>query len=121
MAYRAWVHEAAGRETTLRRNQARAWRGAPTFGEWCEQLSRSEGLPAPSSAAAAAWEELGWSLLTRAAAFERVRDPFRRALETWLLLDRALSLVEAGLHVEIGEFCAVETSPRNVAILAHWT
>lgn len=43
---------------------------------------------------------------------------FRRPLELWLCLDRALFLKEAGYSVQLGQFCEREVSPRNLMIIA---
>ncbi|MCX7126951.1 MAG: methyltransferase, partial [Aeromonas sp.] len=52
------------------------------------------------------------------ARMELVRHLFRRPLEIWLALDRALFLQEQGYRVEVGEFCAKPMTPRNILIRA---
>ena len=47
-----------------------------------------------------------------------VRHLFRRPLELWLVLDRALFLEEAGYKVKIREFCDRAMTPRNIMINA---
>ena len=47
---------------------------------------------------------------------ELFRMVFRRALESWLVLDRALYLKEQGYDTEIGIFCSPDISPRNFFI-----
>lgn len=49
---------------------------------------------------------------------EWLQRPFRRPLELWLVLDRALALEEAGFHVELRQFCDKTITPRNLLILA---
>jgi len=49
---------------------------------------------------------------------ELVRGLFRRPLELWLLLDRALLLEEQGYRVHLGTFCPSELTPRNILLLA---
>ncbi|WP_417596109.1 methyltransferase [Oceanospirillum sp.] len=49
---------------------------------------------------------------------EWLQSYFRRLLEIWLVADRALSLEEAGFHVELYQFCDKAVSPRNLLILA---
>ncbi|MGL5030355.1 MAG: methyltransferase [Aeromonas sp.] len=49
---------------------------------------------------------------------ELVRHLFRRPLEIWLVLDRALFLQEQGYQVDVGEFCPKPMTPRNVLIRA---
>jgi hypothetical protein len=43
---------------------------------------------------------------------------FRRALECWLVLDKALFLEEQGYRCEISQFCSTDISPRNLLIQA---
>jgi len=52
------------------------------------------------------------------ARMELVRHLFRRPLELWLTLDRALFLREQGYQVEVGEFCTKRLTPRNLLIRA---
>ena len=47
-----------------------------------------------------------------------VTHGFRQALETWLVLDAALYLEEAGINVDIATFCDRQISPRNLLIQA---
>lgn len=50
---------------------------------------------------------------------ELVSHQFRRVLELWLVLDRALFLEENGATVNIKEFCEFSITPRNIAICAN--
>ena len=52
---------------------------------------------------------------------ELVRSLFRRPLEFWLLLDRALYLEEQGYQVRLGRFCEPALTPRNLLLLAERT
>ncbi len=47
-----------------------------------------------------------------------VQQPFRRALELWLVLDKVLYLQQAGYRVSLSEFCPREATPRNILIHA---
>lgn len=47
-----------------------------------------------------------------------VRHSFRRLLELWLVLDRAVYLREQGYEVTVKVFCPYTTSPRNLLISA---
>ena len=49
---------------------------------------------------------------------ELVRHLYRRPLELWLVLDRALYLQEQGYQVTINEFCDRRLTPRNILINA---
>jgi len=64
------------------------------------------------------WEAKGWQRLEWVSAFDLVRMAFRRPLELWLVLDRALRLEEAGYEVVVGEFCEASLSPRNILLEA---
>jgi hypothetical protein len=44
---------------------------------------------------------------------------FRRAIEVWLVLDRALYLQQQGYHVSVTTFCEKQLTPRNILILAN--
>lgn len=48
-----------------------------------------------------------------------VRHNFRRLLELWLVLDRAVYLQEHQYQVEVLSFCPYRVSPRNLLIRAH--
>ncbi|MEF1291817.1 methyltransferase [Vibrio sp. M260118] len=47
-----------------------------------------------------------------------VQQPFRRALELWLVLDKANYMCEQGYNVTVSQFCSRETTPRNLLIHA---
>jgi len=63
-------------------------------------------------------EGRSWQRLAQVRNLELLRGLFRRPLEIWLLLDRALYLQEAGYQVQLGEFCATSLTPRNLLLLA---
>jgi len=48
-----------------------------------------------------------------------VRGVFRRLVEVFIALDRALLLEEAGFNVDIGVFCSRDITPRNILLRAH--
>ena len=73
-------------------------------------------LPAPPC-----WDALeqrGWQRLAEVRNLELVAGLFRRPLELWLVIERALYLKEAGYSVSLGEFCEAELTPRNLLLLA---
>lgn len=47
-----------------------------------------------------------------------VQQVFRRSLEFWLALDKAMYLEQEGYKVNIEEFCAKSITPRNILIQA---
>lgn len=52
---------------------------------------------------------------------ELVRHVFRRAIEVWLVLDRALYLQQRGYKVTVKTFCEKQLTPRNILIQASLT
>ena len=64
------------------------------------------------------WLEKGQSRARLVRQMELVTHQFRRVLEVWLVLDRALYLQDKGAEVSISEFCSFQTTPRNLAIKA---
>jgi hypothetical protein len=93
-----------------------SWLGKP-FAEYCQKLARLKGL-STGEQDWVALEAYGWRRLAHVRNLELVRGLFRRPLEMWLVLDRALFLVEQGYKVEIGSFCEPALTPRNVMVLA---
>jgi len=63
-------------------------------------------------------EAHGWRRLAEVRNLELLRGLFRRPLELWLVLDRALFLREQGYKVEVGSFCETTLTPRNLMVLA---
>ncbi|QHJ13193.1 hypothetical protein FX988_03452 [Paraglaciecola mesophila] len=61
---------------------------------------------------------IGKQRRTLLARLEAVRSCFRRAMELWLVLDRALFMQEQGYQVEVGLFCAAQITPRNYMLRA---
>lgn len=93
-----------------------SWLDKP-FAEYCQELARLKGL-STGDQDWAALEAYGWRRLAHVRNLELLRGLFRRPLEMWLVLDRALFLVEQGYKVEIGSFCEPALTPRNVMVLA---
>jgi hypothetical protein len=56
--------------------------------------------------------------LRRSRKFGLLRRLFRRPIELWLVLDRALYLQENGYQTRMGSFCPRNVTPRNIAIIA---
>jgi hypothetical protein len=94
-----------------------AWLDKP-FAAYCRDLAALKGLPTPTDRDWATLEAHGWQRLAQVRNLELVRALFRRPLELWLLLDRALYLQAQGYEVRLGFFCAPQLSPRNLLLLA---
>ncbi|MNG96448.1 hypothetical protein D3C79_555150 [compost metagenome] len=94
-----------------------AWLEKP-FEQYCRDLADLKQLPLTATADWSALEAAGWQRLAEVRNLERVRNLFRRPLELWLVLDRALFLEEQGYRVRLGLFCDYPLTPRNLLLLA---
>ena len=134
----------AGARVRRQRNQSMAWRLAfdllqrqlrgideylPTpslpsdwfskpFASFCHDLAKLRDVPLPGEQDWPELEARGWQRLAEVRNLELLRNLFRRPLELWLLLDRALYLQEQGYHVKLGTFCDYQLTPRNLLLLA---
>lgn len=88
------------------------------FADYCRDLAALKQLPPPPPCDWLALEARGWQRLAQVRNLELVRSLFRRPLEFWLLLDRALYLEEQGYQVRLGRFCEPALTPRNLLLLA---
>ncbi len=89
-----------------------------SFETYCRDLATMKKLPEPPPRDWAALERGGWQRLAEVRNLELLRGLFRRPLEIWLLLDRALLLAENGYAVRLGTFCPAELTPRNLMLIA---
>lgn len=89
-----------------------------SFDAYCRDLAALKQLPEPPMRDWAALEARGWQRLAEIRNLELVRGLFRRPLELWLLLDRALLLAENGYAVRLGTFCPATLTPRNLMLIA---
>ncbi|SEJ64739.1 methyltransferase [Pseudomonas sp. NFR16] len=94
-----------------------AWLDKP-FADYCRDLAALKRLPPPAHQNWDALEAAGWQRLAEVRNLELLRNLFRRPLELWLILDRALYLQQRDYHVRIGTFCESQITPRNLLILA---
>ena len=94
-----------------------AWLEKP-FADYCKDLAALKQLPTPAPQNWPQLEQQGWQRMAEVRNLELLRNLFRRPLELWLLLDRALFLQEQGYNVRLGTFCSHQQSPRNLLLLA---
>ena len=94
-----------------------AWLEKP-FAEYCQHLADLKELSTIGAQNWPALEAAGWQRLAQVRNLELLRGLFRRPLELWLVLDRALFLQEQGYTVRLGTFCETSLTPRNVLLLA---
>lgn len=94
-----------------------SWLEKP-FERYCHDLAELKGLATPASRDWDRLEAQGRERLAQVRNLELLRALFRRPLEIWLLLDRALFLQERGYRVQAGRFCEHRLTPRNLLLLA---
>ena len=88
------------------------------FEAFCRELAAHHRLELPGNVDFARYEASGRERLREVAALYLVRLLFRRPLELWLVLDRALWLQQHDFDVTLGRFCARPLTPRNLLIRA---
>jgi len=96
---------------------APTWLDKP-FADYCHELAALKGLVLSPDLDWSRWEASGWQRLAQVRNLELVRGLFRRPMELWLLLDRALFLEEQGYRATLGTFCTTRMTPRNLLLLA---
>ncbi|MEX5350702.1 methyltransferase [Pseudomonas juntendi] len=94
-----------------------AWLEKP-FAGYCRDLAELRGVHIDGEPNWGALEAAGWQRLAEVRNLELVRNLFRRPLELWLVLDRALLLQDHGYSVRLGTFCDYPLTPRNLLLLA---
>ncbi|NBF07261.1 methyltransferase [Pseudomonas sp. Fl4BN1] len=93
------------------------WLDKP-FADYCRDLAGLKELSTVDCQDWAALEAAGWQRLAQVRNLELLRGLFRRPLELWLVLDRALFLLQQGYQVRLGTFCPAPLTPRNLLLLA---
>lgn len=91
------------------------------FEAFCAHAAAHLGLALPKTLDAEHWLARGAEADDRSRRLELARAPFRRLLELRMVLDRALTLVEAGYATGVGKFCERALTPRNLMIVAERT
>lgn len=99
---------------------AAGWLQRP-YADYCAELARLKHLELGQGHDWQTLETAGWQRLACVRNLELLRALFRRPLELWLLLDRALYLQAAGYDVRLGAFCEASLTPRNLMLLAERT
>lgn len=95
----------------------RSWLTMP-FSGWARRVAAEHQLELPARWDADRHEARGWERARLARALGLARTPFRRALELWYVLDRALWLADAGWRVHLRTACDRRMTPRNLIIVA---
>ncbi|MCF2858901.1 SAM-dependent methyltransferase [Pseudoalteromonas sp. SMS1] len=88
------------------------------FKAFCAWAAEQKGVRLPAYIDYAAYLEAARQRQQITERIELVRHAFRRAIEMWLVLDRALYLQEFGYEVALTQFCEKSLTPRNLLIQA---
>lgn len=88
------------------------------FVAFCQWTARKKGFEIPEHEEIANFEKEGRRRALEVNKMEIVRAWFKRPLEIWLALDRAVLLEENGYQVSLSVFCERQLTPRNLLILA---
>lgn len=88
------------------------------FSDFACWAAEQHGLSLPGQVNWQLYLERGAQHQRLVAQIDAVRHLFRRAVEMWLVLDRALFLEQHGYQVEVQTFCAETTTPRNLMLSA---
>ena len=118
LAFDLWQRDAQGTDTYLptpSRPESALRQGIASF---CRDLAAHHRLQLPEPDSWTELEQQGWQRLAQVRNLELLRGLFRRPLEIWLLLDRALYLQETGYRVRLGQFCEQQLTPRNLLLVA---
>ena len=91
---------------------------AGSFADFCSHAAGLKSIVLPNRVDWQRFEHQGWQRQARVSRMELLRHGFRRALELWLVLDRALYLEQHGYRVTVGNFCERHLTPRNLMIRA---
>lgn len=90
-----------------------------SFKEFAQHAIEKMGHTIPPQISWSHAETAAWQRQHLVSALGITRQLFRRALESWLFLDRICFLEEHGYTVTAGTFCSRETTPRNLMLMAH--
>ena len=88
------------------------------FNVFCEVTSEHLELQLPDHHLQSRALEIGQQRAGLARRQGIVHAPFRRAIELWINLDRALHIAANGFRVELKTLCETTVTPRNMVIFA---
>lgn len=91
---------------------------AGSFADYCDWMAERKQLHLPHGIHYPEFEHRGQQRVMQIEQIELVRSLFRRPLELWLVLDRALFLQQQGYQVQLQQFCERQLTPRNLLIQA---
>jgi hypothetical protein len=89
-----------------------------SFADFCRHVAELKELTLPEMIDWSYWEKAGWQRFEEVTKTDLARMAFRRAMEVWLVLDRAQYLQEQGYQVDVLQFCDQQMTPRNFLLRA---
>jgi hypothetical protein len=89
-----------------------------SFGDFCHHVAELKNLRLATDVDFSFWEQAGKQHFVEVAKLDIARLAFRRAMEVWLIMDRAQFLLEHDYHVSVSQFCEQGLTPRNLLIQA---
>jgi len=89
---------------------------AGSFAQFCQWMAQEKELALPAVLDFDDFEQRGRQRLVQLECIELVQQLFRRPLELWLVLDKALYLQQQGYAVAVTQFCDAQLTPRNLLI-----
>jgi hypothetical protein len=89
-----------------------------SFKDFCYYIAELKNIHLPIDVNFIQWEQAGQQRFFDVTKLDLARLAFRRAMEVWLVLDRARFLQEQGYHVSVSRFCEPSLTPRNLLITA---
>lgn len=89
-----------------------------SFAAYCRWMAERKQLSLGNDIDYSDFERRGQQRIILIEQIEMVRLLFRRPLELWLALDRALFLQQQGYQVQLQQFCDRQQTPRNLLIQA---
>lgn len=88
------------------------------FEAFCRHWAKAKNIPLPVAIDWSDYWHRAQQRFHKVSALDLVRALFRRPLEVWLNMDKALWLEEHGYEVSLSTFCARNVSPRNILLQA---
>jgi hypothetical protein len=89
-----------------------------SFADFCRHVAVLKSIDLPQATDWSYWENSGWQRFEEVTKLDLARQVFRRAMEVWLVLDRAQYLQEQGYQVDVSQFCGQQLTPRNILLMA---
>ncbi|WP_083539452.1 methyltransferase [Enterovibrio coralii] len=88
------------------------------FSVFCQWAAEQKNMTLPDDIDFDHYQKMGEARFHHVEKMETVRTLFRRPLEMWLVLDRAIYMLENGFDVDVTTFCERDLTPRNLFIHA---